>query len=154
MSKKQTTPKQRKIDGRSKNVRILIALSFFVSGSILIFAFTMPFRQPGSPLVSAADRAAQNSSGQLDLAEEIRERRSNADQFREAAIKLDNEFMKTFVKGKTVEPVPGLTEAKTSWQDKADSVRKRMSELGGDDKDSLEWQHQMELAEALRDAPQ
>ena len=107
----------------------------------------------------ATDMAASATGAATDQAfhqvEQIRERRSNADEFREAAIALDEEFMRSVRKKQEVEKRerPGIKESKARWQRHVKLVHKQLNELRNAEEGSLQWAYRESLKESLEDAP-
>ena len=138
---------------RSKGSKVWIALSFTLSALVLGWAFSLPFRQTGTPIVSSATGDDPNQP--FRRLEQIRERRSNAEEFREAAIALNEEFMRSIRKKREAEKRdrPGIQESKEHWQRHVTLVHKQLKELDDAEEGSLAWAYRQSLEESLEDGP-
>lgn len=145
-----TSTTQRR-DRRRARRTFWIGLSFLLSGSILVWSFTAPFRQ-ATPLVSVDDR--QQLDGQSTTADAADRRRTQAEEFREAAIALDREFMRT-VRERRKQPdnLPGLEKSRQAWQLRSESFRRQIAELADAKEGTLEWQYRHDLQQSLADGP-
>ena len=91
---------------------------------------------------------------QIAVAERIEQRRTNAEEFRDAAIALDREFMRSLEKSRVRKSVPGIKEAKTQWNRHVQNVKMQLDQLKNAKEGSPEWLYRRELVESLQDAPQ
>ncbi len=155
MSQRSTAPYEGDKKQRSKSSQIWIALSFGLSALILGWGFTLPFRQPGDPLVTSGGGSSSPTSLAQDLADRIEQRRSAAEEFRQAAIALDQEFMRTVEKkrGTKEDKLPGIVEARANWERHVAKVHDQLRQLKKCAEGSLEAAYRDELAESLDDGP-
>lgn len=132
---------------RSKGSKLWITLSFTLSALILGWAFSLPFRQSTAPV----DRSNRN----FPLPEEIRARRNAAAEFRQAAIALDDEFMRSVREKQEAwnRPRQGIEETRKQWRKRLALVKHEVDELRGAKKGTLEWQHRQSLIESVNDGP-
>lgn len=149
-------PETRKFDKakqRSKSSKVWIALSFTLSALILGWAFSLPFSQSGTSLVSSAK--AEEQSETFVRSEQIVERRSSAEEFRQAAIALDEKFMKSIRKQRDADNYtrPGLSDSRERWQSHVKSVKKELGSLRQAKKGTVEWEYRQSLLRSLEDAP-
>ena len=128
-------------------------MSFTLSALVLGWAFSLPFRHTGTPMVSSAKGEADSQA--FRRMEQIRERRSNAEEFREAAIALNEEFMRSIRKKREAEKRdrPGIQESKEHWQRHVTLVHKQLNELRDAREGTLEWAYRQSLEESLEDGP-
>jgi hypothetical protein len=143
-----------KTNKRSKSSKVWIALSFTLSALILGWAFSLPFRQSDTSLVSSASTEEQSEA--FRKSEQIRERRSNADEFRQAAIALDEKFMQSIREKRDAEkrrPRPGINESREHWQRHLKLVKKELQTYRYAKEGTVEWDHKQSLLKSLADAP-
>ena len=136
---------------RSKGSKLWIALSFTLSTVILGWAFSLPFRQPDIALLQSSE-----ATGGFQGLDQIRDRRSSAEEFREAAIVLDDEFMRSIRKKREAEKRPhsGIKEARARWDRHVASVKKQLAFVKGAEEGTVEWEHRQNLLRSLDDGPQ
>lgn len=115
----------------------------------MAWAFTLPFR---SDTLSFADSDATENVFSEPGHEAINPV-SSAEEFRAAAIALDEEFMRQVRERSAPKRVPGATEARAHWNRHVDSVKRELTRLGDPEKGTLEWEERQELIESLEDAP-
>jgi hypothetical protein len=153
VSQRSTAPYEGEKEQRSKSSKIWIALSFVLSAVILGWGFTLPFRQPGDPLVTSG--GGSPTSLAQDLADRIEQRRSAAEEFRQAAIALDQEFMRAVEKkrGTKRNKLPGIVEVRANWERRVAKVQTQLRQLNNAPEGSLEATYRDELAESLNDGP-
>ena len=129
-------------------------MSFTLSGLILGWAFSLPFRLSGTSLVSSAKAAEQNEA--FRQLEQIQERRSNADEFRQAAIALDEKFMQSIREKRDAEknrPRPGINESRERWQKHVTLVNNELRAFRHAKEGTVEWEYRQSLLKSLDDGP-
>ena len=136
---------------KSKGSKFWITASFLVSGTILIWAFSAPFRAGNSSqiLSSAPD------SGAPELITSADHHRLHASEVRAIAREMDQEFMKQLAERQqqAFPPVPGAEAVKQSWVGRVDRAREELRTLQTARPGSLERAYRDSLAEKLKDAP-
>ncbi len=152
-SSPSTTPPRR---GRSS--RWWIGLSFLVSSLILLWAFTLPFRNPGPSVgsvnqVSGIQTAFSLSAGQ---------RRAEAEQFREDAIAEHHDYLRSLEKKRQLHDrreLPRKQEVVQRWNQRVELMQARIKKLDSEiqrsdaPEGSLMWQNREELTKVLDDKP-
>jgi hypothetical protein len=122
-----------------------------LSSLLLLWSFSLPFRQAGS-LASSARSAAEIAT--RDLSHRIEQRRSQAEELREAAIAMDQEFMRSLAKRNAAKSdLPGGQEATARWHRHRQFVLKQVEQLRDAPEGSLEAAYRRELIESLQDDP-
>jgi hypothetical protein len=148
------TRKIAKANQRSKSSKVWIALSFTLSALILVWAFSLPFRQSSTSLVSSTN--AEEPSDAFRRSAQIAQRRSNAEEFRQAAIALDKKFMQSIRKKRDAEnrPRPGINDSRERWQRHVKSVNRELRAFRNAKEGTLEWDYRQTLLRSLEDGPQ
>ena len=150
MSKPATFSEKRK---ERKTKRFWITLSLLLSTALLVWSFSLPFRQPGQPIVSSSP-SQQAGEGQLDLSEQIQQRRTNAEEFRDAAIALDREFMRAVAeRNRPKRDLPGHQDSKAAFERHVESVKKQLRQFKDAKEGTVEWEAKQQLLASLQDAP-
>jgi hypothetical protein len=129
--------------------RIWIGLSFLLSTVILGWSFTLPFRQAGKTMVSSEQHAEQ-----VDLTDVVRQRQTSAEEFRDAAIALDQEFMRSLAKrNQPKRDLPGIEHTKRAWQRHQKLVETQVRQLKNAEEGTLEASYRQELINSFEDGP-
>lgn len=127
----------------SKSSLLTVGLSVATSLAILTWALMPP------------KRALQKSKegGSVGLVERIRQRRDLADEYRAYAESLDRQLMLKLEKSRERWPVPGIREVRERWEMKVKSTKRRVDQLKGAKRGSIEWIERQELLKSLEDGP-
>ena len=147
-----SSPREYQKQKRSKGSKLWITLSFTLSTLILGWAFSLPFQSHGDVLSTLETRA---TAAGFHGSAKIRQRRSNVEEFREAAIALDAEFMRSIRQRRESEarPLSGIEESRHRWERHVASVRRQLEMLRNAERGSVEWEHRQSLLKSLEDAP-
>ena len=133
-------------------------LSFTLSGAILVWMVSIPFRMSGSSLANS-DAAGEADLDSLDLVGRIQKRRTEAEQYREMAIELDREFMARLAEKRAQEAdrrqsLPGTRAAQAHFAKLRERRAQQIERLGDPEEGSSEWGYLQELkATDFSDAP-
>ncbi|MEM8670685.1 MAG: hypothetical protein AAGG48_24375 [Planctomycetota bacterium] len=128
----------------SRTTKIWIGLSFLLSTALLVWSFTLPFRNNG---IRPSDRKGVNGTS-------ISFQGMDAEQVRETAKVLDDELL-NLVQEKRVsqrELRPGFREARQHWNQHVQKVQRRVKELAKAEEGSLAAQYRDDLIKSLEDA--
>lgn len=128
--------------------KVWISLSLFLSFSLMVWSFTLPFRD--STLKSQPKEKAEQSNLQSS---EIKFSKRQMEEMRDAAVSLDHALMKKIAKKYAEEEKPGLRETQNYWNRHVESVRLQVTQIGQAPEGSLESQYQQELLDSLGDGP-
>jgi len=127
-----------------------IGLSFVLSTAILVWSFTLPFRQK-DPLFDSK----KDADGEVLDATEIKHRQQmQANEFRDAALALDAELMQAVREKSRTEEKPDIRHARQKWNRHVESVHRQLKSIGKVERGTLEWRYQQELLKSLEDAPE
>ena len=146
-TKKQPTPAE------TRKARIWLALSCLLTIVIMVWAFSLPFRSDALTFAEQSDgeeSTTGSAGGGLFHDEEAKFR---ADQFRAAAIALDQEFMQRRREKNQPRNLPGKEQVNQYWDGHVQHVQRELQQIGEPQRGSLEWQEQQELLKSLDDAP-
>ena len=94
------------------------------------------------------------SSERIDLAERIRKRRAEANEYREYARALDQDLMSTLEEQRELKPVPGIKESRQRWRRKFETAKRQVKRWRNAERGSIEWQERQEILKSLDDGPQ
>jgi hypothetical protein len=94
------------------------------------------------------------SSERIDLAERIRKRRAEANEYREYARALDRDLMSTLEKERELKPVPGIKESRQRWRRKFETAKRQVKRWRNAERGSIEWREREEILKSLDDGPQ
>lgn len=136
---------------RKRNSKIWMIVSLLLSVLILGWAFSLPFRSSslsfvdshGDDVSSVVDRSGQRSV----------ERSQDAEEFRAAAIAMEQDFMRELRERNALKKVPGKKEVMLHWNKHVELVKKQIAELGHPEKDTMEWHDKQVLIKSLQDGP-
>jgi hypothetical protein len=123
----------------------MIGLSLFASITLFFWALQPSQENPNQPLVS---------SERIDLAERIRKRRAEANEYREYARALDRDLMSTLEKERELKPVPGIKESRQRWRRKFETAKRQVKRWRNAERGSIEWREREEILKSLDDGPQ
>jgi hypothetical protein len=126
----------------------MLGLSSFASVTILVWALEPSKKKPNPPPVSS------ENSERIDLAERIRKRRAEANDYREYARALDQDLMSTLEERREQKPVPGIKESRQRWRRKFETARRQVNRWRNAERGSIEWQEREEILKSLDDGPQ
>lgn len=133
---------------KSRSTKIWITLSFVLSIALLVWSFTLPFRESSSLIPS------RGADGDRVVSASVVQYR-NADELRAEAMMLDHDLME-MMREKEQErsrPRPGIREVKQRWELHVQDVKRQIKEMGAVKEGSIEAQHRKEMLESLEDAP-
>ncbi|MGI9472105.1 MAG: hypothetical protein ACR2NZ_11260 [Rubripirellula sp.] len=136
---------------KSNSTVLWIAASFLLSGCILAWAFSAPFRDHGRSgvIASSSDRGA------TEIADQTNSRRFHSETVRADAIAKDRKFMKALAKQRALDfpKVPGEVEVRENWVRRVNRAKREIDSLRAAKPGSIEQERRQELGEKLRDAP-
>jgi hypothetical protein len=140
---KRIIPPKRK---RSLKSKLWIAGSLIVSGCIITWTFSLPLRLAAS--------ATQNQVERDELVEQIKQKRTLAEQRREEAFENQQDLVRLVVqkRGSTAAK-PGNIESRQRWKKRAAKARKKLLALGDPKAGTIEWIQKQRLLESLEDGP-
>lgn len=131
--------------------KLWIILSFLLSALIIAWTFSLPFRS--SHLVSVTNAEPSSKTAVLDLVDQVKLRKTEAEAYREAALALDQEFMEAVARKNQQAVVPGIEHTVQNWEKHEASVKRQLQMLGNPEKGTPEYEHAMELLDSLKDGP-
>lgn len=137
----------------SKQIRsstFWIGLSFLLSTVLLVWSFTLPFRQSDGLIHALGDA---EDLVPVSATEVVHHRQLQADEFLKAAKALDAELMHLVQEKNRTEEKPGIVQSRRNWDRHVESVERQLKQLGKPEKGTLEWRYQQELLEATDDGP-
>ncbi len=134
--------------------KVWITLSFLLTALILGWAFSMPLRSGGLSYAASQDDPPQPPANSASGGQAQQHWISDADEFRAAAIALDEEFLRARRLRTKTAPVPGKTEVKQRWDKHVDLVNRQLKQIGSPQKGSVTWQEKQDLIESLKDKPE
>lgn len=137
--------------GKQSNSRVWLLLSIMLSGIIMVWAFSLPFRGDNASFVDL-EKGSLEMTGDLADGSPVSSA-VTADEFRRSAIALDEEFMRRVREKNLVHRVPGKKEVRRHWNRHVVSVKSQLKQLGEPEKGTLQWQERQELLESLKDGP-
>jgi hypothetical protein len=145
----QPAPTNQETHTRFRSTTLWIGLSFLLSFALLIWSFTLPFRQDESPLHRRNAERSQPATTEVDYQE------SQAEAFRQTALALDFELMSAVREKHRQQPAkPGFREVKQAWQRRVERAQQEVKRLENAKEGSLEAQYLQEVLESFRDAPE
>ncbi|MFK8110609.1 MAG: hypothetical protein AB8B91_00315 [Rubripirellula sp.] len=132
--------------------KLWIGLSFLLSACILAWTFTLPFRTEGGLVSSVTKTDFQPEP--LELIDQVRQKRTEAEDYRQAALELDEKLMRAVAEKNTKpENLPGIEQSRDRYERRKQSVRKQLLLLGVPEEGTPEWNYAKKLLESLQDAP-
>lgn len=136
---------------KSKGSKLWITASFLLSGTILAWTFSAPFRASNSTEILSSSP----QSGSPDLITSGHKHRLHASEVRALAMEMDREFMNQLAERReqAFPPVPGAKTVKENWGRRVDRAREELRRLESARPGSLESDYRDSLADKLRDAP-
>ncbi|MCG8650980.1 MAG: hypothetical protein MI861_14165 [Pirellulales bacterium] len=118
------------------------------------WAFSLPFRSDALSLGYSGGDADSGDGAEGVLPAQQRDRtRTEAEEFRAAAIALDEEFMRQRQERLRKNEVPGKKQVKQHWHQHVKRVQRQLRQIGNPRRGSMEWQEKQELFKSLDDAP-
>ena len=127
---------------KSSGSKVWITASFLLSGTILIWAFSTPFR-------AGKNQAISSANGSHDLIDSADQRQLKASEVRAHALEMDREFMTQLDKRRKLAfpEVPGQEEVKRHWVRRVGRAREQLKSLQSASPGTLEAEYRDSLAE-------
>ncbi|MGB0599767.1 MAG: hypothetical protein ACPGLY_24045 [Rubripirellula sp.] len=128
--------------------KVWIRLSLFLSFSLMVWSFSLPFRD--NTLKSQQNEKVEQSNLETT---EIKFSKRQMEEMRDAAVSLDHALMKKIGEKYAEKEKPGFRETQNYWNRHVESVRLQVAQIGQAPEGSLEAQYQQELLDSLGDGP-
>jgi hypothetical protein len=134
-----------------------IGLSLLISSTLLVWAFSLPFRRSSVTIGSAGNA----SSIQEDFSVKAKQRRSQAEEIREQAMVQHRDFLRLMKKQKHYKASQqrlGHQEAQQRWQRRTESMQTEIAKLtvaiekSNASEDSMLWQDREHLIKVSEDS--
>ena len=126
--------------------------SCVISICVLIWMLSLPFRRSVVALTPADQRGEAGTVQRLDIVEKIQQKDLEDERYREEALMLDEELMRSLAQSQQQrqQVKPGIEHAREYRQTYKRRIKREIEQLGRPPEQSPQWHYQQELLKQLR----